>query len=78
MSVLLVGFVAVQILFPETAMIPPRILKSQRSAIAGLWSTTCIGASQYIYGKTAHSAYTCVSESDHHESLLPPNLVPIH
>lgn len=50
MSVLLVAFVAVQVLFPKTATIPPRIFK-QRSVVAGFWVTFCVGASQYIYGK---------------------------
>ena len=50
MSVLLAAFVAVQILLPRTATIPPRIVK-QRSIIAGFWATLCIGASQYIIGK---------------------------
>lgn len=47
---LLVTFVAVQILFPATATIPPRIFK-QRSIVAGSWSTICVGSSQYIYSQ---------------------------
>lgn len=46
-GVLLVGFIAVQILMPDTATIPPRIFV-QRSIIAGFWSTFCIGASMMI------------------------------
>ncbi|KAF3770926.1 hypothetical protein M406DRAFT_96985 [Cryphonectria parasitica EP155] len=46
-GVLLIGFVAVQILRPETATIPPRIF-CQRSIIAGFWVTFCIGASMMI------------------------------
>ncbi|KAF2247564.1 putative MFS aflatoxin efflux pump [Trematosphaeria pertusa] len=48
MGVLGIAFVAVQILLPGTATIPPRIFK-QRSIAAGCWATTCIGASMYIY-----------------------------
>jgi hypothetical protein len=49
-GVFLAGFVAVQIMLPKTATIPPRIV-TQRSVAAGLWSTICIGASQYIFSK---------------------------
>lgn len=49
-GVLLVAFIAAQTLLPKTATIPPRILK-YRSVAAGLWSTICIGSSQYIFGK---------------------------
>jgi hypothetical protein len=52
MGVLLVAFVAVQILVPKTATIPPRIFK-QRSIVAACWATICVGASQYIYGRKA-------------------------
>ncbi|MCJ1421361.1 hypothetical protein MMC32_007724 [Xylographa parallela] len=48
MAVLLVAFVAIQILLPKTATIPPRIFK-QRSIAAGFWATLCIGASSYIF-----------------------------
>lgn len=51
MGVLGIAFVAVQILLPGTATIPPRIFK-QRSIAAGCWATTCIGASMYIYSKS--------------------------
>ncbi|KAF2272093.1 putative MFS aflatoxin efflux pump [Westerdykella ornata] len=47
-GVLLPGFVAAQIWLPKTATVPPRILK-YRSVAAGLWATTCIAASQYIF-----------------------------
>lgn len=50
MSVLLVAFAAIQVLLPNTAMVPPRLFRGQRSVVAGLWSTVCVGASQYIYG----------------------------
>lgn len=32
-------------------MIPTRVFKGQRSVALGLWSTACIGCSQYVYGK---------------------------
>ncbi|EPS36331.1 hypothetical protein H072_10162 [Dactylellina haptotyla CBS 200.50] len=48
MSVLLLGFVAVQIFVPETATLPTRIFK-QRSVIAGFWQTLCIGSGNYIF-----------------------------
>lgn len=47
-ALLVVSFVAVQILRPDTATIPPRIFY-QRSIIAGFWSTICIGASMMIF-----------------------------
>lgn len=50
MAVLLTGFVAIQILRPETAVIPPRVFK-QRSIAAGAWASLCIGASQYVYSE---------------------------
>lgn len=46
-GVLLVGFVAVQVLMPDTATVPPRIF-AQRSIAAGIWSTFCIGGSMMI------------------------------
>ncbi|EAL86150.1 hypothetical protein LV164_003885 [Aspergillus fumigatus] len=48
MGVLLLGFVAVQILLTRTATIPLRIF-SRRSIFAGVWATICIGASQYVF-----------------------------
>ncbi|KAH8435300.1 MDR family MFS transporter [Aspergillus melleus] len=48
MGALAIGFIAVQILLPETATMPPRICK-QRSIVAGCWATICVGASSYIY-----------------------------
>ncbi|MCJ1314764.1 hypothetical protein MMC15_000076 [Xylographa vitiligo] len=48
MAVLLVAFVAIQILLPKTATIPPRIFK-QRSIVGGFWATLCIGSSSYIF-----------------------------
>lgn len=47
-GVLLIAFVCVQIFKPKTATIPPRIIKGQRSIMAGMWSTTCHGASMMI------------------------------
>ena len=52
---LLVVFVAIQILTPKTAMIPTRLFKGQRSVAFGLWSTACVGCSQYVYGKLSSS-----------------------
>lgn len=46
-GVLLIGFIAVQILKPKTATIPPRIF-CQRSILAGFCATFCIGASMMI------------------------------
>ncbi|KAK1147582.1 hypothetical protein N8T08_000924 [Aspergillus melleus] len=48
MGALAIAFIAVQILLPKTATIPPRIFK-QRSIVAGCWTTICVGASSYIY-----------------------------
>ncbi|KAF9871860.1 hypothetical protein CkaCkLH20_10794 [Colletotrichum karsti] len=46
-GVLLLGFVAVQALLPNTATIPPRIFK-QRSILAGVFTTLCIGSQNMI------------------------------
>jgi hypothetical protein len=46
-GVLLIGFIASQILKPKTATIPPRIY-CQRSILAGFCATFCIGASMMI------------------------------
>ncbi|KAF7180228.1 hypothetical protein CNMCM7691_009395 [Aspergillus felis] len=48
MGLLLLAFVAVQILLTRTATVPPRIFR-RRSIFAGAWATLCIGASQYIF-----------------------------
>ncbi|KAE9364969.1 MFS general substrate transporter [Stipitochalara longipes BDJ] len=48
MAILLTAFVAVQILLPKTAMIPPRLFK-QRSIVAGLWEVTCVGSGLYVF-----------------------------
>ncbi|KAL2215028.1 putative MFS aflatoxin efflux pump [Thermoascus aurantiacus ATCC 26904] len=48
MSVLLVGFVAVQIWLPTTATLPPRIFK-QRSVVAAFWQSLCISSGNYIF-----------------------------
>lgn len=47
MSALFVAFVAVEIIFPDTALIPPRIFKI-RSIWAGWWEMTFLGAGMYI------------------------------
>ncbi|KAI5459128.1 major facilitator superfamily domain-containing protein [Mariannaea sp. PMI_226] len=47
-GLLFVGFVLVQFVLPKTATIPPRIFK-QRSILAGLFSTLCIGSQQVIF-----------------------------
>ncbi|KAH8772688.1 putative MFS multidrug transporter [Diaporthe sp. PMI_573] len=46
-GVLLLGFIACQILKPKTATIPPRIF-CQRSILAGFCATFCIGSSMMI------------------------------
>ncbi|EPS34264.1 hypothetical protein PDE_09228 [Penicillium oxalicum 114-2] len=48
MGVLLIAFVAVQILVPKTATLPVRIF-SQRSIISGFWQTLCVGSGNYIF-----------------------------
>ncbi|KAJ3493733.1 hypothetical protein NLG97_g4550 [Lecanicillium saksenae] len=45
---LLIGFVVVQFLLPEQAILPPRVLV-QRSILAGFWTSICIGAHQTIF-----------------------------
>ncbi|CAG9948903.1 unnamed protein product [Clonostachys rosea f. rosea IK726] len=47
-GVLLIGFVAVQVLMPNTATIPPHIFK-QRSILSGFWATICIGSQMMIF-----------------------------
>ncbi|MCJ1387261.1 hypothetical protein MMC18_000101 [Xylographa bjoerkii] len=47
-GVLLAAFVAVQILLPATATLPPRIFK-RRSVVAGFWQTIFIGSGNYIF-----------------------------
>ncbi|KAK0635819.1 major facilitator superfamily domain-containing protein [Bombardia bombarda] len=47
-GVLLIGFVLVQVYLPKTATLPPRIFK-QRSIIAGVWATICIGAQMMVF-----------------------------
>ena len=54
MGVLLIAFVAVQILVPKTATLPVRIF-SQRSIISGFWQTLCVGSGNYIFGTQALS-----------------------
>ncbi|KAI8307208.1 Efflux pump aflT [Colletotrichum sp. SAR11_59] len=45
--VLLIGFVMVQIFLPKTATIPPKVFK-QRSILAGVFATSCIGSQNMI------------------------------
>jgi len=47
-GLLLLAFVAVQILMPNTATVAPRIFK-QRSILSGFWCTLCIGAQMMIF-----------------------------
>ncbi|KAK6342041.1 hypothetical protein TWF730_001523 [Orbilia blumenaviensis] len=47
MSVLLVGFAAVQVFLPKTATLPTRIFK-QRSVVSGFWQTLCIGSIYFL------------------------------
>ncbi|CAK7239686.1 MAG: hypothetical protein STHCBS139747_001121 [Sporothrix thermara] len=47
-AVLLVAFVVVQIVLPDTATVPPRIFV-QRSIMAGVYSTLCVGAQMMIF-----------------------------
>ncbi|KAF6808890.1 MFS aflatoxin efflux [Colletotrichum sojae] len=46
--VLLASFVAVQILLPKTATIPPRIMR-QRSVVFAAWAAFCVGAQMMIF-----------------------------
>ncbi|GFP57151.1 hypothetical protein ACSS6W_004262 [Trichoderma asperelloides] len=48
MSILFIAFIAIQILLPKTAMIPPRIFKI-RSIWAGVWEMAFLGAGMYIF-----------------------------
>ncbi|CAK7562239.1 MAG: hypothetical protein SEPTF4163_000074 [Sporothrix epigloea] len=47
-ALLLIGFVVVQALMPETATIPKRIFL-QRSIMAGVYSTLCVGGQMMIF-----------------------------
>lgn len=47
-AVLLITFVLVQIFKPDTATVPPRIFM-QRSIMAGVWATFCLGAQMMIF-----------------------------
>ncbi|KAK6848915.1 efflux pump aflT [Apiospora arundinis] len=47
-AVLLIGFVLTQIFMPKTATVAPRIFK-QRSIVAGVWATVCIGSQMMIF-----------------------------
>jgi hypothetical protein len=51
MGILVVAFVIVQILTPETALIPKRVIK-QRSTYTGFLASTFIGAAMYIESKS--------------------------
>ncbi|KAF2092286.1 putative MFS multidrug transporter [Saccharata proteae CBS 121410] len=46
-GVLIIGFVAVQILKPDTATVPPRIVK-QRTIAAGAWFTFCNSSAMMV------------------------------
>lgn len=61
-AVLLAVFIAIQILLPQTATVPPRIL-SQRTIISAFLVVFCIGAHMMIFGTSpfpphSHSSYT--------------------
>ncbi len=58
-GVLLIAFVAIQILLPKTATIPPRIFK-QRSVAASFWATIWIGGSSYTYSTKYQPRYVCM------------------
>ena len=47
-AVLLLAFIAVQIIFPKTATIPPRVFK-QRTIFSGFLVTLCVGSSMMIF-----------------------------
>ncbi|KAL1897323.1 hypothetical protein Sste5346_004059 [Sporothrix stenoceras] len=47
-AVLLISFVLVQVFMPDTATVPPRIFV-QRSIMAGVYSTLCVGAQMMIF-----------------------------
>lgn len=51
MSILLIAFVAIQVLRPKTAMVPPRLFK-QRSVVAGFWQMSFVGAGMYVISKS--------------------------
>ena len=46
-GVLFIGFVVVQVLKPETATIPARII-SDRSIIGGMWFTFCVASAMML------------------------------
>lgn len=48
-GVLLICFVCVQIFKPDTATIPPRIVKGQRSILAGILATMSVGSSMMTF-----------------------------
>ncbi|KAK2615974.1 hypothetical protein N8I77_002695 [Diaporthe amygdali] len=47
-GILVIAFVAAQVLLPATATLPPRIFK-QRSVVAGFWATICINSGNYVF-----------------------------
>lgn len=47
-ALLLIGFVLTQCFMPKTATVAPRIFK-QRSVVAGVWATICIGSQMMIF-----------------------------
>ncbi|KAJ2901662.1 putative mfs aflatoxin efflux protein [Zalerion maritima] len=46
-GVLLIAFVVVQIVFPDTATVPPRIMR-QQSIAAGTYATVCLGSAMMV------------------------------
>ncbi|KAJ0119995.1 hypothetical protein J7T55_000846 [Diaporthe amygdali] len=47
-GILIIAFVAAQVLLPATATLPPRIFK-QRSVVSGFWATICINSGNYVF-----------------------------
>jgi heme/copper-type cytochrome/quinol oxidase subunit 3 len=47
---LLIAFIIVQIVKPDTATVPPRIF-TQRSILSGFYATICIGAQMMLIGE---------------------------
>ena len=76
-GLLLVAFVLVQMLLPQTAMIPYRIF-TQHSVLTGFRTTTCVGGAQYVYSKRIHESFNIASITDLHRSLSPTSLVPVY
>jgi MFS family permease len=62
-GVLLVGFVLVQVFMPKTATIASRIF-TQRSILAGFFSTLCTGGQMVIFCKCYKALWTSVTRID--------------